>query len=184
MGLDISAFSKVVYLGPAEQFSEEQREELYESGNATRVTAATGFEERLDGRPEGFYRVAGEAMGFRAGSYSGYNWWRRHLCLMALGVDPEDVWADPEWYKGKPFVELINFSDCEGCIGPETSRKLAKDFLDHAAKAEAYARARSPGNLNRGADDEDVVHPWWLESYRDWRAVFELARDEGFVDFG
>ena len=57
MGLDISAFSKGVHLGPAEQFSEEQREELYESGDATRVSPANGFEERLDGRPEGFYRV-------------------------------------------------------------------------------------------------------------------------------
>jgi hypothetical protein len=127
MGLDITAVSRTAshYLGPRDQFSDEQMEEFYESEKAISVWVSDGHEERLDGYAQGVYRVEGESMGFRAGSYSGYNWWRRHLSLMALGEEPEDVWAEPPMYEGRPFVELIDFSDCEGCIGPRTSRKLA-----------------------------------------------------------
>src|SRR5580692_7205441 len=114
MGLDISAYSKAagVFLGPDEQFTEEQQDELRETDNVVHVYSTGGFEERLDGLALGFYRLQGEVMGFRAGSYSGYNWWRRHLSLMALEEEPEDVWAAPEHYSGRPFFELIHFSDC------------------------------------------------------------------------
>jgi hypothetical protein len=188
MGLDIGAYSKVAsnFLGPAEQFTDEQREQMYEDGKIVRVLTATGFEERIDGYAEGFYRRKGKSKGFRAGSYSGYNWWRRHLSLMALDTEPEDVWSDPDLYEGRPFVELISFSDCEGCIGPKTSKKLAEDFRNNLSKAEAYARANAPDNPNRpgaGSDSDDAVHPWWLENYREWLAAFELASEDGFVVF-
>jgi hypothetical protein len=185
MGLDISAYSKTAsnFLKSDEEVSEEEREQLYESAGVARISANSSFEDQLDGYQEGFYRVKGKSTGFRAGSYSGYNWWRRHLCLMALELEPDDVWSDPEVHEGRPFVELINFSDCEGCIGPETSKKLLADFRAHAEKAEAYAKARAPGNPNRPDEDEDTVHPWWLENYKEWTEAFELAADDGFVSF-
>jgi hypothetical protein len=186
MGLDIGAYSKVVgnYLGPSKQFTDEQRERLYEEDRVLNVYSVSGFEERLDGYAEGLYRCQGESLGFRAGSYSGYNWWRRHLSLMALGVEPEDVWADPQEYAGEPFVELINYSDCDGCIGPRTSRKLARDFRRHAGRAAAYFQKNGPNNPNLlDRQSDDFVYAWWLESYDEWQRAFELASDKGFVRF-
>jgi hypothetical protein len=187
MGLDITAVSRTAshFLGSREQLGDEQYEELLESDTALPIWVSDGHEERLDGYARGMYRVEGQSMGFRAGSYSGYNWWRRHLSLMALDEEPQTVWADPEAFAGEPFVELIDFSDCEGCIGPKTSAKLAKDFRDYAAQAEAYARERGEQrDPNRGPlADEDQVGSWWLESYREWQEAFELASDDGFVKF-
>ena len=61
-------------------------------------------------------------------SYSAYSRWRTALSRMALGVDSERVWEEWPNYAGKPFAELINFSDCEGTIGPVVATRLAADF--------------------------------------------------------
>jgi hypothetical protein len=103
---------------------------------------------------------------------------------MALGEEPEDVWAEAEDFEGEPFVELINYSDCDGCIGPRTSRKLAEDFRKYAEKAAAYFHEHGPNNPNLLERESDYfVHPWWLENYDEWRKAFELASDGGFVEF-
>jgi len=115
-----------------------------------------------------------EAHGFRAGSYSGYNMWRTHLCQIALDVPPDDVWEDPEAYDGMPFVELINFSDCEGCIGPKTSAKLAADFRQYGGRLREIAPKQITSDEDRG---------YFFESYDDWQRAFELASRDGFVIF-
>jgi hypothetical protein len=179
VGLDISAVSRAAgnYLGPdvPDDLEDDQ----------VHVYSTDGL-DRLDGYEPGVYRVEGDEVGFRAGSYSGYNYWRRHLCRMALGVEPEEVWEDADAYRGRPFVELIDFSDCEGSIGPRTSRKLAADFQAFADRAEAYAREQGPDAADPNAPPrppDDVVHNWWLENYREWQHAFELASDDGFVLF-
>lgn len=65
-----------------------------------------------------------------------------------------------------PFWELINFSDCEGIIGPVVSAKLARDFQEYQEKA------------NSQLTDYD------LERYNSWRQAFELAAENGVVRFG
>lgn len=116
----------------------------------------------------GVYR-ASEDHGFRAGSYSGYNWWRNELAKMAGYAAREhrgetsyclDCW---EGQTG-PFSELINFSDCEGTIGSEYGAKLARDFAEFDAQAQALG---------------EEFH----EAYRDWRKAFEMAADNGAVIF-
>src|SRR6185503_149712 len=94
------------------------------------------FPDRLDGRVQGYYLTEDEDFHFRAGSYSGYNHWRTKLCRFAFGLEPQDIWTNPERYAGKPFFELIHFSDAEGAIGPETAAKLARDFQDWDWSAE------------------------------------------------
>jgi hypothetical protein len=116
---------------------------------------------------------------FRAGSYSGYNQWRNHLCMMAHGVSADSLWhiAMNDWTHDSitadsPFVALINFSDCEGLIGPNMSAKLATDFDQYAEKAKAYA--------------ESIGDPYgniWLSKYCDWRKAFEEASNNGCVVF-
>ncbi|UZD74736.1 hypothetical protein OM992_03295 [Bacillus siamensis] len=117
-------------------------------------------EEHFPGRGEGvdpdkFY-TSEESFSFRAGSYSGYGWWRRKL----------------EEFKGDTaFQELINFADNEGTIGPVVSKKLAKDFNEHADAAREYARTLG--------DAGEV----WLYLYGDWKKAFEMASENGAVNF-
>jgi hypothetical protein len=87
-------------------------------------------------RHNGYYRRLGKEFGFRAGSYSGYNSWRRWLCERFLGVDPKEVWEDPKRFEGKPFYELIDFSDCDGILGTEVCLKLCDDFHNAVFKEE------------------------------------------------
>jgi hypothetical protein len=145
MGLDIVAMNKA---------------KLTADGDAVAVYNANGF-DCLDGKPEGRYTGETE-IHFRAGSYGGYNDWRKWLSYTFLGVTPEKVWENPEKFAGKPFVELINFGDNEGTFGPVTSAKLAKDFQDNLASV----------------IESDS---WEREKYVDWQRAFELAADDGFV---
>ena len=148
MGLDISAFSNAT---PTD------------SGDAYQVYVTDGVPNLLDGKPEGMYEGT-DTFGFRAGSYGGYNSWRSWLSRTFLGVLPESVWDNPAQFSGKPFVELIHFSDCEGAIGPTVSAKLFHDFEANESQ------------LN-GADQ------WYVDVYHKWKRAFEIASKDGFVIF-
>lgn len=73
----------------------------------------------------------------------------------------EAVWNGKA--NGEAFVELINFSDCEGVIGAEVAKKLAADFAAYQDKA---------------GDKGDFARV-----YASWRKAFELAADGGAVCF-
>ena len=98
-------------------------------------------------------------------------WQRRAnpVFIDPLHLAPESsVRTNPE-KEGLPFVELINFSDCEGVIGPKVAAKLAKDFADYEDRASAFAA--------KFKDD------FFLALYREWRRAFEWAADGGMVHF-
>lgn len=123
------------------------------------------------GRAEGLdltktYSGAEEVFEFNAGAYSGYGEWRRQLAAL-VDTTPEDVWNDPQ---PGPFVELINFADNKGVIGPIVSARLAKDFDTYERDAEAYAASRATGG-------------WFSARYKDWQKAFHLAADNGAVEF-
>jgi len=126
------------------------------------------FPERTLPIKDGCYQYV-EEFDFRAGSYSGYNRWREQLSRFALGVPPETVWGNPE-YIGKPFYELIEFSDCEGFIGPAIAEKLSRDFQQHTQDAIKWANQYADGG-------------YWLQKYHDWMKAFRLASDNGVVRF-
>lgn len=158
MGLDITAYEKV-----------ERMPDIAEGQDPYpnfRLYQLEDFADRSDGLEDGVYASKGITFGFRAGSYSGYNAWRADLCRLVLGEEPETVWANPDRYTGKPFVELIHFADNEGFIGPKTSAKLAADFdafhLPEKANVESY---------------ED----WFRPKYADWSKAFHLAANTGVV---
>lgn len=111
---------------------------------------------------------------FTAGSYGGYNEWRNELAKMVGNTSARAVWEDPQ---PGPFMELIDFSDCEGTIGTRISAKLAKDFLDNKDKAQEWAvklakRLHNPDEGN-----------WFLTKYDQWYGAFKLASDRGAVKF-
>lgn len=106
---------------------------------------------------------------FKAGSYGGYNEWREELARMAHGMPAKAVWVLPP-RADFAFQELINFTDCEGVIGPEVAAKLAKDFAAHQDRAEKFATTIADGE-------------WFISRYSEWRKAFEMAADGGAVDF-
>jgi hypothetical protein len=162
MGLDITAASRA----SRADITDEQYDADPELWKTHRnIYPEPAFLARADGLSEGIYRIEGQRLDFRAGSYSGYNQWRDMLSRVMLDVPAETVWANPSAYQEAPFYPLINFSDAEGVIGPKTSAVLAHDFARFADKAAT------------------VPDDWWREKYALWRQAFELAADAGFVMF-
>lgn len=167
MGLDITAASKV-------DFANRIDDEPEDYDNYLIAYVHSGFPGRADGVPgTGFYRINGESVDFRAGSYSGYNNWRSQLARL-VGANDVTVWRtrDDASTRALPFYELIDFADNEGVIGPVVSAKLAKHFADWQERAEQFA-----------AELGDESGRWFLEKYADWRKAFELAANGGAVSF-
>lgn len=175
MGLDITAYRQIEKLGgnlynrygePVDADGTEIEYDLIAYVNGS-------FPGRNGSVEDGAVYLSKESTGFRAGGYGGYNAWRDNLARVAgwpLGSYEQygrswESYAASAWEASEgPFWELINFSDCEGVIGPEISKKLAADFaaFDDKAKAE-------PG-------------PFYA-LYQKWREAFEMASDNGAVRF-
>lgn len=141
MGLDVTAYERVVFLGDDEGDDE-----------GLRLTAEPGFGEHCDGLANGLYRAEGDRFSFRAGSYSGYNGWRNQLAVLVGWASAEAAWSAPT---PGPFYELIHNSDCEGFIGPKTAAKLAGDFEAWHARAAAARDAWFMEGFNN-----------WLHAFR------------------
>ena len=173
MGLAITACS---HLELAKEISDQSEILDEEWLDDQEWVGHAGF-DRLDGRPQGFYKrtEATESTSFGPGSYGTYNGWRANLAQSILGIDPQEIWMACESFVDKPFVELICFSDCEGAIGSDTSAKLAKDFSDHAEKARQWAEEYFAG----WKDEID----WWVYVYESFQRAFEVAAQGGFVMF-
>lgn len=165
MGLDITAYRRLRKVAPGEGKHPKYDDETdYENGYV-RVYVNADFSAQSAGIDSEAIYKAEESHGFRAGSYSGYNAWRDELARLAGFDGAESVWSNANALVGLPFVELINFSDCEGVIGPAVSAKLARDFAELQSKADAHP-------------DE-----WFREKYGEWRRAFEMAADSGAVRF-
>jgi hypothetical protein len=187
MGLDIRAYSKVRFVRPGEMTDEEYDDWENEETSLRTVFAYRGFEASTLGLMNhdvvseigstkaiavGVYDVHGcESYSFQAGSYGSYNLFRRSLANYS-GVEPENVWGNPDKYNYIPFFELIHFADNEGCIGPESAQILLNDFLLH---------------MQPYYDSLDKADVWEVEHYREkyesWIDALTLAADDGLVVF-
>lgn len=160
MGLDITAYEKVARIVDGDE------------GRGWRVWDGN-FPGRCAPLEPGYYENAGDdwcVYTFGAGSYLGYSAWRVELSRFALGCEPEQVWKAGDTHGG-PFVELINFTDCDGSIGPTVAAKLARDFAGHEERAVAFA------------DSLGAYGSRFADLYRDFRRAFELAARGGVVIF-
>ena len=162
MGLDITALGKAARQ-EIDTEDDEAIDDAYDRGLVD-VWVNESFAEQADGLASGFY-ASDEMMGFSAGSYSGYNRWREWLSETMLGQPPEKIWECPSLAAGLPFTELINFADNEGIIGPTTSAKLARDF--EANNLAAHKTGKT----------------YFIEIYNNFRKAFEMASDDGLVQF-
>jgi len=169
MGLDITAYRQLKPVA-CDRYDECWKEHAHIHPNGD------DFPGRDEGLTRGCHAYA-EEFGFCAGSYIGYNHWREQLAALAqypLAPDPgehhkgEMAHAAAAWsgdVESGPFYELIDFSDCEGTIGPVVAKKLAADFALYQERANAHEGE------------------YWRERYADWRKAFEMAADGGAVCF-
>lgn len=171
MGLDISAYRNItkvdcVYDADGEPIHPVTGDPLeWETDYDTTAYANPDFPGRAEGVEDRAVYKAAERMGFRAGSYGGYNLWREELAKLAGYESAGAAWGETSG----PFWELISFSDCEGTIGPVVSAKLARDFADWDERAKQHVVENDDG--------------WFYAKYQDWRRAFEMAADRGMVSF-
>lgn len=185
MGLDVSYYSKLKKCQ-----KKEDEDEYYEVDTEYNNEA---HQYQL-GSLKGVYKVTEYSISghIACGSYGGYNRWRNELSIMAGYDSAKNVWQDNNFspwlpyinlryrklkkLKGetvinnqsiKPFYELINFSDCEGVIGPEISKKLYDDFIEFDQKAKDY-------------DNND---DYFYRKYQEWKEAFRIASKGGAVTF-
>lgn len=132
------------------------------------------FPGRAEGLESGAIYGYADAIDGGSMGYGGYNYWRETLAKVAgypakeyerYGLKEMRHDAGAWAATSGPFWELINFSDCEGTIGPVVSAKLAKDFAEHDARA-------------KEADDGR-----FYSFYQLLRESFEFASDNGAVKF-
>lgn len=185
MGLDVTAYTKVKKVEVVlDDDGHPVDEAIYDTHVMAWVNGSRGQHDHLEHKA--FYSYV-EDFGFRAGSYSGYNAWRDALARLAgyeeteytdfyLAVDGDDrkrkshAAACWDGERQGPFAEMFDFSDAEGSIGPVTSAKLAKDFADFEERARTFAA---------WPDDDG----WFFKVYLDWKKAFEMAADDGMLDF-
>ncbi|QTG87257.1 hypothetical protein [Bacillus amyloliquefaciens] len=157
MGLDIKAFKnlKVIKNPPYHEDEGELIEIQWTPGDSMKWS-----EKHFPGRGEGVnpdkVYTWEDSFSFCAGSYVDYGKWRSQL-VKFIGSE------------GNAFRELINFADNEGVIGSVVSKKLAKDFKEYEDEARKFSVM--------------VEDPLWFELYGEWKKAFELAAENGAVDF-
>jgi hypothetical protein len=163
MGLDVRGYSNIELVG---SISEEGWEVICDSELIyMHPYYIEEFPEATEGlQAKGLY-LYGDTEDSRISSYSGYNTWRDTLSHAILGVPAETVWGDPDAFAGKPFVELINFSDCDGMMGTKVCAKLYEDFMKYNPRIDIM--------------DED----WFVDIYEIFIMVFNLGRKNGCVEF-
>lgn len=156
MGLDITAYKR---LAKVENPQLDEDGDVLDWNTQWRTGDMQWQEEYWPGRSEGVdsdtVYTFEHSEDFRAGSYSGYNWWRNKLS---------------EFARGEAFRELVEFSDCEGVIGSVVSKKLAADFAEFEHEAKGYAEKIETGE-------------YWFKMYVVWKEAFEMAADGGAVNF-
>lgn len=169
-GLDITAYKKLTIV-PSPRFDSDGEPR----GPHQVKLAPVEFEDRFSGLIAGKVYRYESAFEFRAGSYSGYNYWRNELAKLAgnkqtpyksfngkteLRYDAT-VWT----IKRGAFWELIDFSDAEGVIGPVVCKRVYKDFLQHQVAASKHP-------------DE-----YFRASYQDWTKAFSMCANNGAIVF-
>jgi hypothetical protein len=158
MGLDITAYGGLKRI---RRITDDEKRNGYD-GDLARLYANPEFPRHHGEIDTNFLYAYKHTMNFRAGSYGGYNTWRIKLARM-VGIDNiEAYWKLNDW--SVPFAELINFSDCEGLIGPEISRELALDFQAYVIRVDPTDRE-------------------FITTYALFKQAFEMATMNGAVVF-
>lgn len=174
MGLDISAWSKA-----------ERAEACPACGHLTgahdlRVgTDPSSFPERAAPFAPGDGLVVGDCEAHMRFGYSGWGFFRSLLCEAANG-EPADHDHQAFWQREERadavLWDLINFTDCDGILGPVACERIHRELLETREKFLAVlARPRE-------------VRSDWTDGavgrYDELTALFAVAAHGGVVRFG
>jgi hypothetical protein len=162
MGLDVTAYSKVTLVRESEKWCDE------DDDGARWFGPRRGFDRWSPMKP-GLYHADDGLHEFSA-PYSAYNRWRNDLAIRVLGKSAEQVWNDPQ---PGPFVELINFSDCEGDMCSGVCARLDADFKRWEVLGDVGAQAHM-------GKPEETFGKW----FRGFAKMFAHAANGGAVRFG
>jgi hypothetical protein len=163
MGLNVSGISNI------EQTEEEGLFYLEISSEKTKYTNIHNYDE-------GWYDKTNESEDhvFRAGTYGGYSQFRNLLSLSIYGCSSEYIWDNEEEFVLTPFIEIINFTDCEGYLGASVAEKLYSDFKINASKFAKYIYV----NIDDIGLREDMIC-----IYDNWIKALKVAKDNGIIIF-
>ncbi len=165
MGLDITAYRKLTKLDvifdeygePIDPVTRKRIENYY------KVWDHPDFPGRAEGLEHGAVYAYGEAECVFSRSYGRYNRWRNTLARLG-GYRADDAW-DGLVRDGAPFLELVDFADNEGAIGPVVAAKLLHDFEEFDERS------------NATGDD------YFYRDYCRIRSGLEMAADGGALEF-
>lgn len=160
MGLDTTAYRGLTRVEAVECTGEEGCPCPDCADNVCGFFPSPAFPGREGSLAPGYYRYE-EELDIWSSSYSGHGTARARLAELAGYVADRLAWSVPAT---GPFVEFVNFSDCEGVLGPEVCAKLAEDFQDYRQSA-----------MEIGGE-----FYMWYEAYR---KGFEFAANNGAVHF-
>ena len=175
MGLDITYCENIkLYEGKVDEDGEPMINDY------VRVYENPDFKNHCE-HNSGYY-TTNYSNDFRAGSYSGYGYFRNKLAgIMGYEYSMKDhsflgktyQFKDHVINAGDPFEELINFSDCEGAIGTIYSKKLYEDFKNNHQFIFDQL----------GLDDDHDQDTKFVEVYVLFMEAFRVASNNGVVIF-
>lgn len=152
MGVDIRAYTNIrkidaVFDADGEPLDPVTKEPM---PDALKLWVNPDYPERAaDVVDKGVYEYDA-CVGHASYGYGGYNMWRDHLAKLAgwpLGSYQQygrawESYAASAWQAdGGKLWELINFSDCEGTIGPAVCAKIAAELRELAATDPQFPRS-------------------------------------------
>lgn len=180
MGLDISYYTlgdKIKYDEDVEIYSEE----FYEKYGYDVIYLHDDWEQSDD--MEGLYDST-RIDGFRAGSYSGYSLFRRMLHKISV-VCAENHPELMDLYGPTPFMDLINFTDSDGFIGPFTSGRLSDVFnaYQKIINWEVIKPNKYGYNQIEEIDFTRDELDYFYSVYRSFQTAFEKVKGKGIVLF-
>lgn len=175
MGLDVTAYKGLtkldcVFDADGEPIDPATREPIDEYFRSHGTNEFPGRDEGIESGAVYRYdeSLAGPSLG-----YGGYNRWREELARLAgYEPTPHTRWGQTEMLHAAacwsgatgPFAELINFTDCDGVIGPVVAARLLTDFKAFDERAQAIGEA-------------------FYAVYREFTECFEMAAQDGAVSF-
>jgi hypothetical protein len=103
--------------------------------------------------------------------------------LLALAIGFEhigDIWKLGPYNEDIPFIELLDFSDADGNLGPTVSNKLYNDFEGMQDRVYEFIDNMMFGVIPGNKLNMTEVRDFKIV-YEDWKLAFEIARDSGMV---
>lgn len=178
MGLDARFYAATTPVVHSEAYPFDE-----ECWDAHLVVYVSDFPEQADGIKNRSCFVTEGRDAHINQTYSNYGRYRAWICKAMFGVECEQVWANPEEYRGRPFYSQINFSDAEGTLGPKTSMALAKDYAEQREFIAAYwMKMPKPFDMSQNDHERDVKY--MVEKYDEWAAAFAVVGETGLVMYG